>query len=83
LKQTITHPLPVCLVHCSLTSDTERTFVALQFAHPMTQKSINLVKEREKYLKMFGDGQFYPRTQNFGNILYFYIQNLEDKKSMI
>jgi hypothetical protein len=26
-----------------------------QFAHPMTQKSFNLMKEREKYWKMFDD----------------------------
>ncbi len=44
LKQTILHPLPTFL-HCSFTSHTKRTFVALQFADPMTQKSFNLVKE--------------------------------------
>jgi hypothetical protein len=29
----------------SFTTDTQRIFVILQFAHPMTQKSFNLVKE--------------------------------------
>jgi hypothetical protein len=37
------------------TSDTEKTFVALQFASPMTQKPLNLVKEQGKYEKMFSD----------------------------
>jgi hypothetical protein len=38
LKQTITHPLPVCSLHCSFTSDPQRTFEALLFAHSLTQK---------------------------------------------
>ncbi len=29
----------LCFLSCSFTSDIERTFVALQFAHAMTQKS--------------------------------------------
>jgi hypothetical protein len=37
LKQTISQPLPV-LLRGSFTSNAQRTFVALQFAHPMTQK---------------------------------------------
>jgi hypothetical protein len=35
----------LCFLHCSFTSDTERTFETLQFAHPMTQKSLDLIKE--------------------------------------
>jgi hypothetical protein len=44
----------------------QRTFVALQFAHSMTQNLVNLAKELGKYWKvfydryMFSDGQFYP-----------------------
>ncbi len=37
------------------TSDTEKTFVALQFASPMTQKSLNLVRNEENIRKMFSD----------------------------
>jgi hypothetical protein len=33
------------------TSDAQRTFVAFQFTHPITQKSLNLVKGRRKILK--------------------------------
>jgi hypothetical protein len=66
LKQTIVHPLHVFVLHCSFTSDAQRTFVALQFARPMTQKWLNLAKELGKYWKMFndrymlGDERFYP-----------------------
>jgi len=38
LKQTTTHPLPVCSLRCSFTSDPQRTFEALLFAHSLTQK---------------------------------------------
>jgi hypothetical protein len=38
---------------CSFTCGTERTFVALQFACPTTQKTVNLIKERAR--KMFND----------------------------
>jgi hypothetical protein len=50
------------------TSDTQRTFVALKFGSPMTQKKmLTLVKEWQKYWilckgdnkYMFGDEQFY------------------------
>jgi hypothetical protein len=34
-----------CFLHCSFTSKAQRTFVALQFVCPMTQKLLNLVKE--------------------------------------
>jgi hypothetical protein len=40
---------------CSFTSDAQRTFVALQFEGPMTQKSLNSVNEWEKYWKLFDD----------------------------
>jgi hypothetical protein len=40
LKQTITYPL-------SVFSDTQKTFVTLQFAHPMTQELPILLKEEE------------------------------------
>jgi len=43
LKQTIIHSL--CFLDCSFTFDIQKTFVVLQFASPMTQKSLNLVKE--------------------------------------
>jgi hypothetical protein len=36
-------------LECSLTSKAQRTFVTLQFAHPMTEKSLNLAKEVRKY----------------------------------
>jgi hypothetical protein len=35
--------------------DAQRTFVTLQFASPMTQKSFDLVKEWEKYWNVFND----------------------------
>jgi hypothetical protein len=41
LKQTITGCLPVISVCCSITSDAQRTFVTLQFAHSMNQKLLN------------------------------------------
>jgi hypothetical protein len=44
---------------CSFTFDIQKTFVALQFATPMTQKSFNLVKELGKYWKMFNDKQVF------------------------
>jgi hypothetical protein len=46
LKQTISPPLPV---FCAFLFyfDTQRTFVALQFTHPMTQKLFNLVWETQ------------------------------------
>jgi hypothetical protein len=34
----------LCFLHCSFTSNTQRTFVTLQFAAPTTQKFFNLVK---------------------------------------
>jgi hypothetical protein len=39
--------LVLCLLCCSFTYDTQRTFIAFQFVHQMTkkQKSLNLVKE--------------------------------------
>ncbi len=37
--------LSLCSLHCSFTSDAQRTFVTLQSAHPMTQKLFNLIKE--------------------------------------
>jgi hypothetical protein len=36
-------------------SDAQRTFVTLQFVHPMTLKSLNLAKEWGKYWKVFDD----------------------------
>jgi hypothetical protein len=54
---------------CSFTFDAQRTFVALLFAHPMTQKSLNLANESGKFWKvfndefMFSDVQFYPNTK--------------------
>jgi hypothetical protein len=56
----------VFVVGCSFAFDTQRTFVALQFAHPMTQNWLNLAKKLGKYWKMFndrymlGDERFYP-----------------------
>ncbi len=52
LKHTITCPL-LCFLHCSFAFDIQRTFVALQFAHPMTQKSLNSVEVWLKYWKVF------------------------------
>jgi hypothetical protein len=37
--------LLLCFLRCSFTSDVQRTFVTFQFAHPMTQKLLNLIKE--------------------------------------
>jgi hypothetical protein len=45
----------LCFLRCSFTSDAERTFIALQFGGAMTQKLLNLVKEWQKYWKMFDD----------------------------
>jgi len=45
--------LLLCFFLCSFTCGAERTFVALQFACPTTQKSVNLIKERVR--KMFDD----------------------------
>jgi hypothetical protein len=59
-------PLPLFLKSCSFISNAQRTFLALQFAHPMTQKSLNMTNEMGKYWKVFddtymlGDGRFYP-----------------------
>ncbi len=59
-------PLFLCLLSCSFTPDAQRTSVALQFAHSMTQNLVNLAKELGKYWKvfydryMFSDGRFYP-----------------------
>jgi hypothetical protein len=50
VKQIITHPL--LFLCCSFTCDDQRTFVAMQFAHSMTQKSLNVVKELEKKCSM-------------------------------
>jgi hypothetical protein len=35
----------LCFLHCSFTPKAQRSFVALQFACPMTQNLLNLVKE--------------------------------------
>jgi hypothetical protein len=35
----------LCFLHCSFTSVTQKTFGALQFISPITQKSLNLVQE--------------------------------------
>jgi hypothetical protein len=43
------------LLRCSFTYDVQRTFVALQFVHPMRQKLFNLVKKLEKCYKLFDD----------------------------
>jgi hypothetical protein len=41
------HSFSSCAFHVapSFSSDVQRTFVTLQFANPMTQKSLNLVQE--------------------------------------
>jgi hypothetical protein len=54
LKQIITLSLILflCFLHCSFTSDTQRSFIALQFVHTMSQKSLNLAKELGKLLKI-------------------------------
>ncbi len=41
--------LSPCFLHCSFTSDAPRTFVALQFAHSLTQKLLHLARELGKY----------------------------------
>jgi NRPS condensation-like uncharacterized protein len=51
LKQTITHCFPVVSVFCSNTSDAQKTFITLQFAHSVTQKLLNLVKGMSKILE--------------------------------
>jgi hypothetical protein len=38
---------------CSITSAARRTFVAPQFAHPMTQKLLNLVEELVKNIENY------------------------------
>ncbi len=43
----------LCFLSCSFTSDIERTFVALQFAHAMTQKSPNSIKEWGNHWKVY------------------------------
>jgi hypothetical protein len=54
---------------CYFSFDAQRTFVAPQFAHPMTQKLLNLTNASGKYWKVFGDKymfsdvQFYPNTK--------------------
>jgi len=60
------HILFLHLLSSSFTPDAQRTFVALQFAHSMTQNLVNLAKELGKYWKvfydryMFRDGRFNP-----------------------
>ncbi len=39
------------LTHCSSTSNAQKIFVTLQFVHPLTQKSFNLIKEYEKNIE--------------------------------
>ncbi len=64
-KETVTHPFPLFFLCCSFTFDNQRIFVTLQFAHPMTPKSLNLAKELGEYWKVlddkyvFNDKQFY------------------------
>jgi len=36
-------------LECSFTFDARRTFVTLQFVHPITEKSLNLVEEVRNY----------------------------------
>jgi ABC-type Na+ efflux pump permease subunit len=50
----------LCFLRSSFAFVAPRTFVALQFAHPMTQKSLYLAKELGKYWKVFSDERFYP-----------------------
>jgi hypothetical protein len=48
--------LPSCILCVApFTSDSQRTFVTLQFALWMTQQSLNLIQEWEEYWKVFGD----------------------------
>ncbi len=55
----------LCFLGCSFIFEVERTFVGLQFVCPVTPKLLNLVKEWEKYWKVFdhryvfSDGGFY------------------------
>jgi hypothetical protein len=44
LKQTITHPSS-CVFCDSFTSDAQRMIINLQVAHPVSHKSLNLIKE--------------------------------------
>jgi len=44
LKQTSTHPSS-CVFCDSFTSDAQRLIIDLQVAHPVSQKSLNLIKE--------------------------------------
>ncbi len=74
----IIHPLPMFFtLLLQFTFDAERTFVALQFANPITKKSFNLVMELEKYRKMFGDRsmfddeQFYPNEPRISKLKSF------------
>jgi hypothetical protein len=61
----------LCFLHCSSTSNTQRTFVTLQFAAPTTQKFFNLLKEWGKYWTIltdkyiFSDGRFYRTLLQF------------------
>jgi hypothetical protein len=74
----------LCFLHCFFISKAESTFVTLQFAHPITQKSLNLDKELKKYWKMFDDKVFVwwcailPYLSDylqFKTTLYMYIHN--------
>jgi hypothetical protein len=53
-----------------------KKFAALQFVHPITQNSLNLVKELKIYWKMFNDkymfddGQLYPIPKNSCETMY-------------
>ncbi len=78
-SQKIWNELSLILFLCFLESlllyfDAQRTFVAFQFAHPMTQKSLNLANESGKYWKvfddkyMFSDVQFYPNTKEMWKV---------------
>jgi hypothetical protein len=59
----------LCFLCYSFTSDTQRTLVSLQVAHPMTQKSLNSIKVWLKYWEVFGnryvfdDRHSYPSTE--------------------
>jgi len=58
-----------CFLHCSVIFVAQGTFVALQFAYPMTQKLLNLGLELENYWKMFGDKYVFNDKQ-FYRILW-------------
>jgi hypothetical protein len=45
----------LCFLLCSFTFNTQSIFVTVQFAGPMTQKLLNLVKEWGKYWTIFND----------------------------